>query len=185
MNPSRARPPLWTLLALICLLPACASLNVDPRHPEPGVGYVDLYTPTPEQLSWDVREFNAADNAFKPVFSDIDPVQGRILRLAFPPGTCRLRITFLNRVIIEPVILDVTVDAGRITPVEIDSKDEGDASVYTIRTGLGSTAYGHLGRHTRVTGVGTPAYRLTGKALPPVDYQVKSKMPYDGPQSAP
>jgi hypothetical protein len=163
---------------MLCLLPACTSLNVDPIAPKPHTGYVDLFTPGSDEFSWDVKRFDDASGTFKPLFSQFDPVQGRILRLALPPGHHRLRVAFLNRVIVDPAIVDVEVVDGHITPVLIAAKDEGQASVRTRTTGLGSTVYGQLGRHTRIGSVEADAYRLTATVQAPVAYQRKAQMPY-------
>src|SRR6266498_1170094 len=101
-----------------------------------------------------------------------------MLRFAFAPGHLRFRITFLNRVIAEPALLDVEVQDGRITPVHVTLTESGVTSVQTKETSRGGTAAGRYGRRTRIESNETKMYRLTAAPQDPRPYQPKQRMPY-------
>src|SRR6266849_10169224 len=71
------------ILGVAFLVSGCASPNVNPSAPRASTGYVDFYAKWREPLAWDVRRFDAKTEAFKKVFYDLDPLEGRILRLSF------------------------------------------------------------------------------------------------------
>ena len=68
------------------LAAGCATGNVDPARPHAGAGYVDFYTEPAEELNWDVKEIAAGAQRGKTLFSELDPVEAGILRLALAPG---------------------------------------------------------------------------------------------------
>src|SRR6266568_1883024 len=96
-------------LGVAWLALGCASPNVNPSAPRANTGYVDFYEESGNTLAWDVRRFDTAANEFKTVFSELGSTDDGMLRLAFAPGHQRFRVTFLNRVIAEPALLDVEV----------------------------------------------------------------------------
>ena len=169
------------LSILLCVILGfgCASPNVNPASPRPNVGYLDLYAETPDELSWDVREFVAEGKAFKRLFYELDPLPGRILRLALAPGSHRLRISFLDRPVLTPGDVDITVQDGKITPVRVTLSEAGTTSVETKKANLGSTAYGRYGRRTRIGSYQSSLYSVSAKAEPALDYRVKAAMPYE------
>src|SRR2546426_447601 len=71
------------LLTAPLLAPGCASPNVNPASPRAHTGYLDLYAEFSGELNWDVQRLDAIANGFKRVFYDLNPLEGRILRLAF------------------------------------------------------------------------------------------------------
>jgi len=156
----------------------CASPNVNPPTPRAHTGYVDLYAESGDTLAWDVRRFDAAANQFKTVFSELDPTEDGMLRLAFAPERYRLRVTFLNRVINEPALLDVNVQDGRITPVHVTLTESGVTAVQTRETSRGGTAYGRYGRRTKIGSDETRTYRVTAVPQEPKPYQVRQGVPY-------
>ena len=77
--------------AVVFLGFGCASPNVNPDAARPLTGYVDLYADPAGELAWDVRRFDAGANQFKTVlFSTVEPVEGRVLRVALAPRQHRL-----------------------------------------------------------------------------------------------
>ena len=60
----------------------CASANVNPPSPAANTGYVDFFTAPPAALAWDVRQDDGAK-----LYSSIEPLEDRVLRLAPPPGS--------------------------------------------------------------------------------------------------
>jgi len=161
------------VLAMALLLPGCATKNVNPPQARAHTGYVDLHASPPGGLSWEVSCHDDRAQAFKRVFSELKPPAGGILRLAFAPGHHRLRITFLNRVVAEPVEISVEVEDGKITPVHITLTDVGSASVRTTDVGWGATAKGLYGRRVTIGDTETAAYVLSAAAETPLDYQPK------------
>jgi len=161
------------------LLPfGCASPNVNPASPRTNTGYIDLYADFSGELSWDVQRFDVTANGFKKLFYDWDPVEGRILRLAFAPGHHQLRVTFLNQVIAEPAVIEVEVRDGGITPVQVKLVEAGVTSVQTKGTSVGGTAYGRYARRTTIGSYETSMYRVSALPQPLQPYKPKQQMPY-------
>src|ERR1043166_2504438 len=156
----------------------CASPNVNPAAPRAKTGFVDFYTDPGDTLAWDVRRFETAANQFKTLFSELNPPEDGILRLAFEPGHQRFRVSFLNRVIAEPAVGDVEVQDGRVTPVHVTLTGSGVTSVQTKETGRGGTAAGRYQRRTKIESNETKMYRLTAVSQEPRPYQLKQRMPY-------
>lgn len=166
------------MLATAFLASGCASPNVNPASPQAQTGYVDLHADSSGELSWNVQVRDAAGSGFRKAFYNLDPLEDRILRLAFAPGNCQLRVTFLNRVIAEPVVFEVQVRDGQITPVQIKLVEVGATSVQTKSTSAGGTAYGRYGRRTKIGSYETSMYRVTAAPQEPQPYQIKQHMPY-------
>src|ERR1051326_7654340 len=108
-----------TLAIIFVMGVGCASKNVNPSVPKLRTGYVDCYAEPSSELWWDVQRFDPGANRFSTVFSELKPLEGRVLRLAFVPERHRLRVTFLNRLIAEPAVFEVNIREGQITPVRI------------------------------------------------------------------
>jgi hypothetical protein len=122
------------------LAAGCDSPHVKPPQARVNTGYVAFYADSTAGLSWDVAQFDEPSQSYQRVFSELEPPQGGVLRLAFTPGHHRLRVTVLNRVIAEPALLDVEVTDGRITPVHVALTESGVTSVQTKETSRGGTA---------------------------------------------
>src|SRR5436190_8027009 len=165
------------LLTLVLLGFGCVSPHVNPSTPKPGTGYVDLYSASSD-LWWDVQRFDTRANKFQKVFREFAPVEGRVLRLAFAPGHYQLRVTFLNRIITAPAVVEVTVEDGRVTPVRITLAEEGSTLVQTRETSHGGTYYGRYGRSTKLSSAKQSSYGLSATAEPREPYQLKQLMPY-------
>ncbi len=166
------------LLAAEFLACGCASPNINPSSPRTHTGYIDLYADFSSELSWDVQRCDANANTFDKVFYQLEPLEGRILRLAFAPGRYRLRVTFLNRVITKPAEVEVEVQDGKITPVRVTLTEAGVTLVRTETENRGGTAKGWYGRRTKIGSDETVRYDLSAVADPPVAYQLKERMPY-------
>ena len=93
------------VLVLLCF--GCASANVNPPAPRANTGYVDFFIELAAGLAWDIQRFDSSATGFKPAFSSLNPIEGPVLRLAFAPGHLQLRMTFLNRFIGEPSVVEV------------------------------------------------------------------------------
>jgi hypothetical protein len=176
--PIQAESGAFALALVVVIGFGCASPSVNPAAPKAKTGYVDLYSPTNGDLSWDVQHSKAGSKSLKKVFSDVIPVEGGVLRLAFPPGQHHFRITFLNRVITEPAEVDVEVQDAKITPILITFTEAGEISVKTKEQGGGAAGFGRYGRRTNIGSYEAFSYALSATAEKPVAYQVKERMPY-------
>lgn len=105
-------------------------------------------------------------------------MQELILRLAFKPGTCQLRVTFLNHAILVPGVADVEVRDGRVTPVPVTLVPAGTVLVETKTTQTGGTYYSRYGRRTKISSIEAVNYEVSAEPQPPVTFQPKAQMPY-------
>ncbi|HWW01952.1 MAG TPA: hypothetical protein VNZ64_19790 [Candidatus Acidoferrum sp.] len=160
------------------LVIGCASPNVNPPQARANTGYVDFHTEAAAQLMWEVARFDSRTESFQRVFSKFEPLQDRVLRLAFAPGRHRFRVTFLNRVIAQPAEVEVEVQNGKITPVGITFTEASTTLVQTKEVSRGGTLYGRSGRSTKIGTVETAMAAISALADAPVAYQVKERMPY-------
>ncbi len=156
----------------------CASANVNPPHPAAKTGYVDFISHD-DDLCWQVSRIGSTGKTNE-IFSDFDPLQEHILRLAFAPGHYQFNVNFLNRVIMGSDSADVEIKDGFITPVYVSLVDAGTTQVESSRTQLGGTGtyYGRYGRHTIISSDQTAMYRVVLEPQTAVAYQTKTNMPY-------
>ncbi len=166
------------LFVLPLMVFGCASPDVNPPTPRANQGYVDLHLASKERTAWDVQRFDDAANRFRSVLFQSTPSRDPILRLAFRPGTQRLRVMLLDRCLTAPVELEVQVVEAKITPVCITLTAAGTGQVQTKTTSVGGTIYGRYGRRTRINSHESIMYRVSAEAEPSVPYQVKEQMPY-------
>jgi hypothetical protein len=169
---------LLLLAAAALLVQGCASPNVNPARARANTGYVDFHADSPFELSWDVARFDDRAQTFKSLFSDLKPPPGGVLRLAFTPGGHRLRITFLNCVIMEPVEVEVEVQDGKITPVRIILTEAGTALVQSRQASRGVNYNGRYGRRLENRSIESATYSLSAEPGAPAVYQLKEQMPY-------
>ena len=169
---------LLMLAAAGLLVAGCASPNVNPPHARAKTGYVDFYADSSGELSWEVARFDARTQGFKSVFSELEPPPGRVLRLAFPPGHYRMRVTFMNRVVREPGLVELEIKDRLITPVHVALIPDGTTQVETKKTRVGGTFKGRYGRGTKFGSDESTMYRVSTEAQASVPYQAKEQMPY-------
>ncbi len=168
----------FSLTAILLFAFGCASANVDPPRAQANTGYVDLYSPTDGALCWDVAASKGNQEHFGSVFSDVKPVDRDLLRLAFYPGTVRLRVTFLNRVVTKPVVFDCAVQAGSITPVAISLKPVEQTTVVSKQTMIGGTPMGRGGRQTKVSSEETVKCDVSAEVGATFPYRPKTQIHY-------
>lgn len=167
--------PFLSALALLGLLAGgCATPNLNPASARPHTGYVDFYAVNADNLCWDIT--NVRRN--KKVFYEFNPVRESILRLAFKPGHYRLRVAFLNHVILQPGVVDVEVRDGMVTPVTVTLLPAGTALVETQTGQVSGTYYGRYGRMTKIRDTEAVGYEVGVEPQPPVPFQLRDQMPY-------
>jgi hypothetical protein len=164
--------------ALALWVAGCTTVNVNPPEARAHTGYVDLHAESAGELSWEVTRFDERKQTYKAVFTDYDPLQAPVLRLAFPPGHYRLRVNILNRLVVNPGEAEVDILDGKVVPVRITLAETGTAMVETKAVSRGSTAYGRYGRRTRIGSDAAVMYAITANVGEPVAYQPKERMPY-------
>jgi hypothetical protein len=170
------------LFMLVCLLlPGCATSDFNPASPRPNTGYVDFYTDSSMDLSWDVKTLDQGNGAVRTVFSEFDAVPGTILRVAVAPGKQRFKVSFINRATEGPQEVDVQVDNGKITPVHVVLSPVGTTMVDRQDYAIRGSAKGY-GRKRKFYSDTNQVYRLSLSAQPEQDYRVKEQMPYWSPE---
>jgi hypothetical protein len=157
----------------------CASPNVNPQVPKSGLGYVDFYALTTGDLCWEVRHSSKGTNDLSRVYTELTPVQGGFLRMAFKPGHHFFQITFLNEVVTKPAEVEVEVQAGKITPVAVTLTETGTGHIMTKSETLGGTAYGRYGRTTKIGSYESVMYSLSAAQAKPMDYKPKEETRYE------
>jgi hypothetical protein len=169
---------LLTLIIGAWLLAGCASPNVNPPTARANTGYVDLYTTGEADLNWDVSRFDAGSQKYVELFYEFKPLSLGILRLALPPGKYRLRVTFLNCVVRGPVMLDVEIAAGNVTPVHVILAEDGVTEVVSKQQAGSRNIRGTGGRVATYNTDVSVMYRLSAVVNTPIPYRVKEQMSY-------
>jgi len=164
------------MAAAVLLAAGCATPNVNPAHARANTGYVDFHADTPDELYWDVSQLKEGSSNPEPVYSELNPPKGGFLRLAFPPGVHRLRITFLNRVVSAPAEIAVEVQDGKITPVRITLNEAGTTSVRSREFSMAPSVKNNR-RAVRYGSDESRQYELSAQAEPPLAYQPKEQVP--------
>jgi hypothetical protein len=164
--------------ALVVLLVGCASPNVNPKSAAPRTGYVDFYAVPDEPLCWQIIRMDDPSGQPVKLYEEFEPLEERILRLAFPPGEYYVRISFLNHVVTDPARVVVRVKEGQITPVRVTFTEIGTTQVEDRTVRVGGTYYGRFGRGTKLRLRAYGALRVNATPLATASYQPKAKMPY-------
>jgi hypothetical protein len=164
---------------LLVLVAGCKSLPNDPPTPQAGYGYLDFYAEEePGTLSWDIQRYDVEAKHFKLLFSEVDPVPSRVVRVPLHPGDYQVQVAFLNRAIKLPAVLNVAVQPGMVTPVKVELR-QGEVGAYQTREmRYGPTARGHYGRIYQTRSKTGSASIVTAQASSSIDYHPKEEMPY-------
>jgi hypothetical protein len=165
------------LLLAGLVFPGCSTSNPNPSHPHAHTGYIDFYTDSNMELSWEVKWFDAQTAELEKVFSEFEPVKGSVLRIASSPGHQRYQVWIVNRVTDGPEFVDVQVENGKVTPVHVTLAPAGTTSVDRKVYGFRPSAKGY-GRGTKIVTSGEDVFRMDLAAEPPKPYQTKERMPY-------
>jgi len=84
-----------------------------------------------------------------------------------------LQVTFLNRVVSEPGLVEVEVVDGKITPVQVTLAPAGTTAVQQKEMRIGMKAGGFGGRKTTVTSNESVSYQVSAVTAAPLPYQPK------------
>jgi hypothetical protein len=177
MKPALRISSIGLLLLAGVVLPGCSTSNPNPATPHANTGYIDFYTDSNLELSWEVKRFETESAELKTVFSQFEPVQGSILRIAAAPGRQRYQVWIANRVTEGPEFVDVRVENAKVTPVHVTLTTAGTTSVDRKVYGLRPSAKGY-GRGTKIVMQGEDVFRIGTAAEVPRNYQTKERMPY-------
>ncbi len=167
--------------ALAAALAGCASPDVNPAAPKARTGYLDLYTGDPAPVSWKVQDCVPGTQKFHDAFTQIDPIDTPIIRLGFPPGRRQFKVNFLNCPVVEPAAFEVTIEAGRVTPVKVSRISAGTVLVQTRELTTGPSFKGRYRTAKRFGIDPSQLWRLTATPQPPSDYSTKENMHYYAP----
>jgi len=168
------RQQLLSFGAVLLLLSACASRNVNPPAPKAHTGYVDIHSQPAMGISWDVLYAKPGSDDFKRAYSDVKPVEGGPLRIALQPGRHVLRINVLNHVITDPADVEVEVANGKITPVSVNFV-AGKTLQMPYRDPNAGRAFRRQGRGSRISLFEASEYAISATAEAPVAYQPKER----------
>ncbi len=166
------------ITATLCLIEVgCTSPNVNPPAPRASTGYVDFYTDSELGLSWEIKRAPESGGEMRKVFSEFNPVEGTVLRLAAAPGRYRFQVWFINRVTDGPQTVLVEVANGKVTPVHVSLVPVGVASVENTQYEYRPTAKATR-RVSRTGAEDNQTFRIGAVAEMPQAYQPKERMPY-------
>ena len=167
------------VIAVALLTGGCRTADVNPRAAKTGTGYVDFYADDTSGLCWQIRLIKTDKIQGRTLLEEFKARTNDVVRLAFLPGQYRFGVSFLNRAITEPGIVDVVVDDGKITPVQVTFVETGKAMIETRRERIGAS-YARTGRSTKVRASEGATFRVGADAQESMPYQPKNSMPFSG-----
>ena len=171
-------PSAFAWLVLVALTsPSCSTPNVNPPSAHADTGYVDFYTDSDLELSWEVKWFDPRSAKLKTVFNQFQPVEGSVLRLASRPGRQRFQVWFINKVTEGPQAVEVDVENGKVTPVHVSLTQAGKTSVDRKSYVRRATVRGSR-RAVNIATDEQGIYRIAAAAETPQAYQPKERMSY-------
>ncbi len=169
--------PLTTALACLLIAGCSTPRNVNPPSPRANTGYVDFYTDSDMELSWDIKRGPEPAGEMQTVFSDLKPVTGNILRLEAPPGTHRFTVWFNNQFTAGPQTLQVKVVNGMVTPVHVTLTSAGSTYIDNKEYSFRGSSKGYA-RGTKVHREQNEMFRIGVVAGDSQPYQSKERMVY-------
>ncbi len=172
----------WTAaLACVLLGGGCSTpRNVNPASPRANTGYVDFYTDSDRELSWDIQRAAEPAGEMQAVFSDLTPVTGNILRLESPPGTYRFAVWFNNEFTTGPQAVQVQVVNAMVTPVHVTLTPAGSTYIDNKEYSFRGSTKGYA-RGTTIHREENERFRIGATANSAQPYQPKERMPYFSP----
>jgi hypothetical protein len=165
------------LLTAWFVLYGCASPEQNPSSPRRNTGYVDFYTDSDLDLSWEVKRFENQTDKPRTIYSEFDPVAGNVLRLASPPGKQKFQVWFMNRATKGPEVVTVQVEDGKVKPVRVTLTPSGITLVDEESQVVRGSAKGYGRRKTFTTGT-NKVYEIGATPQTVQEYRSKEQMPY-------
>ena len=156
----------------------CAVTDVDPPNAKARTGYVDFYADDASPLCWQIQNLKGDETKGKILFETFKPITNGIVRLALKPGDYRFAVTFLNRAIVQPGLVNAVVEDGKITPVRVDLIETGETLLEKKESRVGGTFYGRTGRSTRIRASEGATFRVEAEAQEAISYRPKERMPF-------
>ncbi len=175
------RPAVFAWPALILVIgltnSGCSTANVNPASPRANTGYVDFYTDSDLDLSWEIKCADERTGEMRTLFSEFKPVQGNIVRLAVTPGTRQFQVWVMNQATEGPQPVQATIENAKVTPVHVTFKPAGTTTVERKVFRFGGSAKGY-GRGTKIASDQDEVFKILAAAGTPQAYQPKERMPY-------
>jgi hypothetical protein len=99
---------LWLFLAVVPLACGCASASTNqPPKMKPGFGELHIYAPGETNLNWEVQRFDPKAERYRVLYSKLKTSPA--VTLPLKAGPHQLRITALNRLVLNPATVAVSV----------------------------------------------------------------------------
>ncbi len=171
-------PHFLALLVVILVVAGCATGNVNPSAARAHTGYVDFYDTTTNDFYWQIERYDVRKQSFKIIYDDMASVTGGFLRLALAPGHYQLRITIMNRATKEPPVVEVDVQDGMITPVQVEFVPDGVTQIQNQTKRAGVIVGHQYGVRTQYSSSEATLYKLLAEVEPPTPYRVKAQTDY-------
>jgi hypothetical protein len=154
---------LWSFLAVLLLACGCASTAKN-EHAlmKPGFGEVHIYAPGETNLNWEVQRFDPKAERYRVLYSKLDPNAELILPLR--AGAHQLRITALNRVVLNPATVAVSVQEQTATFVRVTLASVAQTAVETRTEEYRPTLRGGIRRTARYGSTKSPVYQISAEA---------------------
>jgi hypothetical protein len=165
------------LLAIGLTNSGCSTANVNPASPRADMGYVDFYTDSDLDLSWEIKCADERTGELRTLFSEFKPVQGNIVRLAVAPGTHQFQVWVMNQATEGPQPVKAPIENAKVTPVHVTFKSVGTTTVDRKVFRFGGSAKGY-GRGTKIASDQDEVFQIGAVAGTPQAYQPKERMPY-------
>jgi hypothetical protein len=172
------------LMAGCLALVGCSTTDFNPPVARPKTCYVDFYTDSSLDLSWEVKRFDDKSRGMKTIYFELEPVEGTVLRLPQPPGIWQFQVWFLNRVTQGPQTVQVQLQDGKVTPVHVTLSGTGTTTVSQKVYSFRGSAKGYA-RGTKITSDQNDVFKIGAEAGTPRPYQPKEQMPYFSPEPNP
>jgi len=158
-------------------LAGCSTQEVNPAAPRAGSGYVDFYTDSDMDLSWDVKCADEKTGEMQTIYSQMKPAAGTILRVAAPPGERRFQVWIQNLFTVGPETAQVLVAEGKVTPVHVTLTPSSNTSVNRKDYAFRGSAKGYA-RGTKIVRDTGEVFHIGLAPGAPATYQRKEQMPY-------
>jgi hypothetical protein len=163
------------------LFAGCRTADLNPPTPRADTGYVDFYTKTNMDLSWEIKRADEKSGEMRTLYSEFNPPAANILRLAAPAGTNHFSVWVKNEVTTGPQTVVVQVENSMVTPVHVILTPAGETAVESKVYAFRGSAKGY-GRGTKIATQESLVFRISAVAGNPQTYQPKERTAYFSPE---